>query len=183
MEKQQGRAWVIMGVSGCGKSETGLRLAQALDVRFIEGDSFHPEENVRKMSAGVPLDDDDRAGWLRALRDEIARGCAGGGSVVLACSALKRAYRDVLRSATAEVHFVHLNGQRDVIETRMRARADHYMPASLLDSQLSLLEPLHGDEPGITLDNGAPLAAIVARVLDYAGVAATHDEGSTTLAH
>jgi gluconokinase len=87
MEKQQGRAWVIMGVSGCGKSETGLRLAQALDVRFIEGDSFHPEENVRKMSAGVPLDDDDRAGWLQALRDEIARGCAGGGSVVLACSA------------------------------------------------------------------------------------------------
>lgn len=174
MEKQQGKAWIIMGVSGCGKSETGSRLAQALDIRFIEGDSFHPEENVRKMSAGIPLDDDDRAGWLHALRDEIARGCAGGGSVVLACSALKRVYRDLLRSANADVHFVHLDGEREVIETRMRARADHYMPASLLDSQLRLLEPLHADEPGITLDNSEPLPAVLARVLEYAGVPAVH---------
>jgi len=175
MEKRQGKAWVIMGVSGCGKSETGSRLAALLDVPFIEGDRFHPEANVRKMSAGVPLDDTDRAGWLQALRDEIVRGCAGGGSVVLACSALKRAYRDLLRTANADVHFVHLEGERDVIETRMRARADHYMPPSLLDSQLRSLEPLQADEPGITLDNSEPLATVVARVHEYAGAAVVQD--------
>ena len=169
MEKQQGKAWVIMGVSGCGKSETGSRLARLLDVPFIEGDKFHPEANVRKMTAGIPLDDTDRAGWLQALRDEIVRGCADGGNVVLACSALKRAYRDLLRDCDADVHFFHLQGERDVIETRMRARADHYMPASLLDSQLRLLEPLQADERGITLDNAQPLASVVARVHEYAG--------------
>jgi gluconokinase len=172
MKKQQGTAWIVMGVSGCGKSETGSRLARALAVPFIEGDVFHPPANVAKMSAGIPLTDADRAGWLAALRDEIARGCAGGGSVVLACSALKRAYRDLLRGAACEVRFVHLHGERDTIARRMSARAEHYMPTSLLDSQLLILEPLHADEAGITLDNAAPIDTILSQVRDYVGAGA-----------
>jgi gluconokinase len=170
MEKRQGRAWVIMGVSGCGKSETGSRLARLLAARFIEGNEYHPEANVRKMSAGIALDDADRAGWLQTLRDEIARSCAEGENVVLACSALKRKYRDLLRSAGGDVRFVHLKGERDVIERRMRARPGHYMPPSLLDSQLRDLEPLQADERGITLDNAEPPAMLVARVRDYSGL-------------
>jgi gluconokinase len=173
MKKRSGTAWIVMGVSGCGKSETGSRLAHALGVPFIEGDRFHPAANVAKMSAGTALTDADRAGWLATLRDEIARACADGGSVVLACSSLKRAYRDLLRGADCDVRFVHLAGDRDVIARRMRARADHYMPASLLDSQLLTLEPLHADEAGITLDNAEPIEAVLRRVHDYIGSAAT----------
>jgi gluconokinase len=173
MKKRQGTAWVVMGVSGCGKSETGSRLAAMLDVPFIEGDLFHSPANVAKMSAGQPLDDADRAGWLAALRDELSRACVGGGGVVLACSALKRVYRDLLRGADCDVRFVHLSGQRDVIAQRMSERSDHYMPTSLLDSQLRTLEPLHADEAGVTLDNAEPIAVLVDRVRDYAGIAAT----------
>lgn len=170
--KKQGTAWIVMGVSGCGKSETGSRLARSLAVPFIEGDRFHPPANVAKMSAGIPLTDEDRAGWLATLRDEIARGCVDGGSVVLACSALKRAYRDLLRGAGCDVRFVHLSGERDVIAKRMSARADHYMPTSLLDSQLQTLEPLHEDEAGITLDNAEPIDMVLNRLHAYVGVAA-----------
>jgi gluconokinase len=157
-------AWVLMGVSGCGKSEVGERLALALGAEFIEGDRFHPAGNVRKMSAGIPLTDADRAGWLEQLAGELARACASGRDVVMACSALKRAYRDRLRASGCKLRFVHLNGSRAVIAARMGARAGHYMPLSLLDSQLHDLEPLQADEDGMVLDVEASLEELVERI-------------------
>jgi gluconokinase len=145
-------AWVIMGVSGCGKSEVGKRLADALGASFIEGDRFHSDDNVRKMSAGIALTDADREGWLALLAAELARACAGGRKVVLACSALKRTYRDTLRGSGCQLRFVHLDGSRELIAARIGARAGHYMPLSLLDSQLRDLEPLEEDEKGMVLD-------------------------------
>lgn len=142
--------WVVMGVSGCGKSSVGLRLAQALDVPFMEGDDFHTLNNIAKMSAGIALTDADRADWLRALRDQIAAATAGG--VVLSCSALKRRYRDVLREGDSRLRFAHLDGSRELIAARLGARKGHYMPSSLLDSQLRDLEPLQADEAGLRLD-------------------------------
>jgi carbohydrate kinase (thermoresistant glucokinase family) len=141
-----------MGVSGCGKSEVGQRLAQALGVRFLEGDAYHSASNVAKMAAGTPLDDEDRADWLRALQAEIALAREHGEGLVLACSALKRRYRDLLRAADPGLRFAHLSGPRELIAERMQARTAHYMPASLLDSQLRDLEPLQPDESGLLLD-------------------------------
>jgi gluconokinase len=132
-----------------------------------QGDRFHSEANVRKMSAGIPLTDADREGWLARLAAELARACAGGGTVVLACSALKRAYRDSLRASGCPLRFVHLTGKRATIAARMEARAGHFMPPSLLDSQLRDLEPLQGDESGIVLDIEEPPEALVGRVLAY----------------
>jgi gluconokinase len=169
MDAESGTAWVVMGVSGCGKSEIGARLAQALGAAFIEGDRFHPDSNVRKMSAGIALTDADREGWLARLSAELGRGCAQGGTVVLACSALKRAYRDTLRASGCALRFVHLTGARATIAARMGARSGHYMPASLLDSQLRDLEPLQPDEAGVVLDIEEAPETLVARVLDYAG--------------
>ena len=154
-----------MGVSGCGKSEVGKRLAQALGAHFIEGDRFHPPQNLAKMSAGVPLTDDDRWDWLHALRAEIQRVQDAGEVPVLACSALKRAYRDVLRGKDADACFVHLHGDPALIAQRMAARTGHFMPSSLLDSQLRDLEPLQPDECGVTLDLGEPPAALIEALL------------------
>jgi carbohydrate kinase (thermoresistant glucokinase family) len=158
-----------MGVSGCGKSEVGMRLAQALGVDFIEGDRFHSTANVARMAAGIALTDADREGWLLRLRDELARACAQGRGVVLACSALKRAYRDTLRVSTSgsncALRFVHLAGAEATIAARMAARAGHFMPASLLGSQLRDLEPLQEDEEGIVLDLAAPPEVLVAQAL------------------
>jgi carbohydrate kinase (thermoresistant glucokinase family) len=154
-----------MGVSGCGKSEVGQRLAQALGVRFLEGDAYHSPSNVAKMAAGIPLDDADRADWLRALQAEIAQASANGAGVVLACSALKRRYRDVLRDGAPDLCFAHLSGPRDLIAERMLARTAHYMPASLLDSQLRDLEPLQPDERGVLLDIRKPLAVLTDDIL------------------
>ncbi|MEH6436635.1 gluconokinase [Massilia sp. DD77] len=165
--KHDGIAWVVMGVCGCGKSAVGARLAAALGVRFVEGDDFHPPANVARMSAGIALTDEDRQGWLEALRDEILR--AQGQGIVLSCSSLKRAYRDILRSA-GNVRFVHLAGARALIEARMRERPGHYMPASLLDSQLRTLEPLEPDEAGMTLGIGDDPDTLVGRIL----ASATH---------
>lgn len=162
--------WIVMGVSGCGKSDIGRRLAQALQVRFIEGDAFHPQENLAKMAAGVPLTDDDRYGWLLALRAELARAMQAGEPVVLACSALKRAYRDILRGADAgAVCFLHLDGPRELIAQRMAARSGHFMPPSLLDSQLRTLERLQPDECGLTLDLREPPARLVGEALAAMG--------------
>jgi carbohydrate kinase (thermoresistant glucokinase family) len=158
-----------MGVSGCGKSEVGMRLAQALGVDFIEGDRFHSTANVARMAAGIALTDADREGWLLRLRDELARACAQGRGVVLACSALKRAYRDTLRvsasGSNCALRFVHLAGDEATIAARMAARAGHFMPASLLGSQLRDLEPLQEDEAGIVLDLAAPPEVLVAQAL------------------
>ena len=158
------RAWVVMGVSGCGKSEIGARLAQALGLDFIEGDRFHPAANVSKMSAGIALGDADRDGWLRQLAAELGRACAAGRGVVLSCSALKRSYRDILRGSGCAPVFVHLSGARDTLAARMGARAGHFMPPSLLDSQLRDLEPLQPDEAGMVLDIEAAPAVLVDRI-------------------
>jgi gluconokinase len=142
---------VVMGVAGCGKTTVGERLAAALSWPFTEGDRFHPQSNVAKMAAGIPLTDADRWPWLRALADRI-RADDRSGSSVLACSALKRAYRDLLRTGAARVRFLHLHGDRAVLAARLAARTDHFFPAGLLDSQLATLELLGPDEDGVVVD-------------------------------
>jgi len=151
-----------MGVSGCGKSSIGEKLAAELGVPFIEGDTFHSQANVAKMSAGIPLTDDDRRDWLASLRDMLAR---REGGAVLSCSSLKRSYRDLLRSAGGDVRFAHLAGDRGLLLERVSNRPGHYMPPSLLDSQLSTLEPLQPDEAGITLDIRDSQQQLVAQIL------------------
>ncbi|GAA5231448.1 gluconokinase [Massilia kyonggiensis] len=161
----EGRRWVIMGVCGCGKSTIAAALAAAFDVAFLEGDAYHPAPNVVKMSAGVPLTDDDRAGWLQALANEIGAARERGTGVVVSCSALKRRYRDMLRQADPTLRFAHLQGPRGMIAARMQTRIGHYMPITLLDSQLRDLEPLQPDEAGITLDITQPPEALVASII------------------
>jgi gluconokinase len=161
--------WVVMGVCGCGKSEIGRRLGARLHAEFVEGDAFHSAANIAKMAAGVALDDADRADWLARLQTEIAAARERGASLVLSCSALKRRYRDLLRKADPALRFAHLHGERGVIEQRMQARAAHYMPTSLLDSQLRDLEPLAPDEAGIRLDIGATPATIIDQILQAQG--------------
>jgi gluconokinase len=156
--------WVVMGVSGCGKSAVGSLLADALGVPYVEGDDVHSQENVAKMAAGIPLDDADRAGWLAALRERIAAARVQDGGLVVSCSALKRAYRDVLRQGDPALRFVHLDGPRAVLASRLQ-RPGHFMPASLLDSQLATLQPLQADEAGMLLDIRQPLALLVEQIL------------------
>jgi carbohydrate kinase (thermoresistant glucokinase family) len=158
---------VVMGVSGCGKSSVGIALAEALGARFIDGDDLHPEANKAKMSAGIPLDDSDRWPWLdlvsKALAEEVAD--TSGGSftgTVVACSALKRAYREHILAGAPNTFFVHLDGSRKILEQRLGARAGHFMPASLLDSQLATLEPLDADEPGVVIDINQSIDRIIA---------------------
>ncbi|MRW89978.1 gluconokinase [Duganella sp. FT80W] len=154
-----------MGVSGCGKSSVGLQLAGALEVPFIEGDTYHSYANVAKMTAGVPLTDADRADWLLALHQQIRDARLKRSGLVLSCSSLKRHYRDLLRSADPELRFAHLAGPRELIAQRMAARKDHYMPPTLLDSQLATLEPLQDDEAGIVLDIAQPPQELVRQIL------------------
>lgn len=137
-----------MGVSGTGKSAVGAGLAAALGWPFAEGDAFHPAANVVKMAAGLPLGDDDRWPWLRDIAEWIGSHSAAG---VVACSALRRPYRDRLRDGGQEVRFLHLVAPVADLDRRLRARAGHFMPASLLASQLAALEPLQPDEPGADL--------------------------------
>lgn len=159
------RRWVVMGVSGCGKSEIGRRLALRLGVPFAEGDADHPPANVAKMSAGIALDDDDRRDWLLALQGRLRAAAQQGQGLVLSCSALKRRYRDVLRAGDAEVVFVHLSGAREVLAARMAARPGHFMPPALLDSQFAALEPLQPDEHGLLLDIAMAPEAMVEAIV------------------
>jgi gluconokinase len=161
---------VVMGVSGCGKSTAGAALASALGVEYAEGDAFHPPENVARMAAGTPLTDADRAGWLRTLADHLASRAPRG--IVLSCSALKRSYRDVLRGGSAALRFVWLDLPREELEARMARRTGHYMPASLLASQLATLEPPQADEAAIRVDGTQPTDTIVAEALARLGLAA-----------
>lgn len=138
-----------MGVSGCGKSAVGQRLATKLGIVFIEGDAWHSAANVAKMAAGIPLTDVDRAAWLATLREKIAAARTSGAALVLSCSALKRRYRDLLRQGDPSLFFIELDGARELIEQRMRVRLGHFMPTSLLDSQFHDLEPLQPDEQGL----------------------------------
>ncbi|MDJ0757517.1 MAG: gluconokinase [Ardenticatenaceae bacterium] len=135
------RVFVIMGVSGCGKTTVGAALAQALGVPFYDGDDFHPPENLAKMADGIPLDDDDRYPWLERLHDLIADHLARGEAAVVTCSALKKKYRDQLRRNNEGVFFVHLEGSFELIWGRMKTRPDHFMKANMLQSQFEALEP------------------------------------------
>ncbi|MFD3843907.1 gluconokinase [Streptomyces sp. NPDC058642] len=146
---------VVMGVSGTGKTTIGPLLAARLGVPYAEGDDFHPPANIAKMSAGTPLTDEDRWPWLDAIGD-WADGRAGLGGVV-SCSALKRSYRDRLRAAAPGLVFVHLAGDRALIEDRMSHRQGHFMPTALLDSQFATLQPLQEDETGVAVKvTGSP---------------------------
>jgi gluconokinase len=146
------RRIVVMGVSGCGKSTVGALLAQRLGAEFVEGDSLHPPRNVEKMAAGTPLTDADREGWLESIAARLGAARAAERSLVASCSALKRSYRDILRTSAPDLRFVYLQGDFDLLGARVAARSGHYMPASLLASQFAALEEPTGDENAITLD-------------------------------
>jgi gluconokinase len=150
-----------MGVSGSGKSTIASSLAHRLGWTFEDGDRFHPKSNVEKMSAGHPLTDEDRWPWLQAIADEIDRVCEAGGHVVMACSALKRAYRDVLVHGRDDVRIVFLDGSKTLIAERLASRKGHFMPPGLLDSQFSTLETPQADERPIRVSIDAPVEAIV----------------------
>ncbi|GGL02209.1 gluconokinase [Sphaerisporangium melleum] len=141
---------VVMGVTGSGKTTVGQALADRLGLPFADADDFHSPASVAKMTAGIPLDDDDRMPWLRAIGAWLADHAAGG--AVVSCSALKRSYRDVLRAAAPPACFVHLAGDREVVRRRVAGRPGHFMPASLVDSQYAALQPLQDDERGVVLD-------------------------------
>lgn len=156
---------VVMGVSGVGKSAVGVRLAETLGYEFAEGDAFHPQANIDKMAVGQPLDDDDRRPWLEALAVWTRERASEGRSTTLACSALKRSYRDSLRRGAAHTYFVHLVGDRDLILSRIHDR-NHFMPPELLGSQFNDLEPLEPDELGTTVDVTPPVDEIVRAVVE-----------------
>jgi gluconokinase len=150
--EEQLTALVVMGVSGSGKSTVAAAVAARAGATFLDADDFHPASNVAKMAAGTPLTDEDRGPWLVAVGDEIAQRTAAGETVVMACSALKRRYRDVLRDRGGDVCFALLDGSPDLLAERIGARAGHFMPATLLGSQLVALERLQPDESGFAVD-------------------------------
>ena len=154
-------ALVVMGVSGSGKSTIADRLAQRLGWAFEDGDRFHPVGNVAKMSAGTPLTDEDRWPWLQAIADEIDRVCQAGERAVVACSALKRAYRDILVHGRDDVRIVFLDGTQELIAARLAARKGHFMPPGLLASQFRTLEPPATGENPLTISIDAPVDTIV----------------------
>ncbi|MEN9715598.1 MAG: putative gluconokinase [Actinomycetota bacterium] len=154
---------VVMGVSGCGKTSVGEEISLTLAVQFVDGDDLHTEANKAKMGAGIPLDDEDRWPWL----DKVGQVLASPQGAVVACSALKKVYRDRIRAAAPDVVFVHLTGTRELLWERMSARQNHFMPVSLLDSQLKILEPLQADEKGVTLDISAPVHQLAAQALKF----------------
>ncbi|MFJ4348465.1 gluconokinase [Pseudomonas sp. NPDC089401] len=157
-------AIVVMGVAGCGKSCIGEAIASNSGGRLIEGDAFHPAENIRKMSAGIPLNDDDRAGWLVRLGQELQATVKAGERPILTCSALKRRYRDSLRAAMPGLGFVFLELTPAEAEKRVLARPGHFMPASLIDSQFAALEAPHGEPLTLPLDATRPIVELAAAV-------------------
>lgn len=154
-----------MGVAGVGKSSVGAALAARLSVRFVDGDDLHPVENIAKMKRGIPLTDDDRWPWLRAVGDELASAARQRDSVLIACSALRRRYRDVIVSRAPETVFVCLTAPADVVAQRMAARTGHFMPAALLDSQFAELELPNADERASLVDVSGPLDSVVAQAV------------------
>ncbi len=155
--------YVIMGVSGSGKSLVGAKLARGLDIEFVEGDGLHPPDNVKRMAAGMPLTDDDRRGWLIAIAARLREAKRAGIGLVVSCSALKRSYRDLLRSRVeADVRFVYLAGSRALLAERLAQRRGHFMPPALLESQLSILEEPSPDERAWVCDISQAPDAIVA---------------------
>ncbi|MCT9821370.1 gluconokinase [Microbacterium sp. W1N] len=154
---------VVMGVSASGKSSVAIELAALRGVAFVDADDLHPAANVAKMTAGMALDDADRWPWLDAVGGVLSSSTG----VVVACSALKRAYRDRLRAMAPGVLFVHLHGAHELLATRAAARSGHFMPPQLLRSQLVTLEPLEGDEAGMELDVDAPVTVIARTALEW----------------
>ena len=154
-----------MGVSGCGKSSVGQEIARQTGWQFIEGDDLHSDANRTKMASGIPLNDNDRWPWLDALVDAARTINSNGGSVVIACSALKKVYRDRLSRAGHDVKFIHLSGDSATILKRLQARPDHYMPPGLLDSQLATLEPPISSENACTFDITMPVEEIAHQVI------------------
>lgn len=168
----QPRHVVVMGISGSGKTTIATRLTERLGWVFAEADDFHPAANITKMTAGTPLTDQDRWPWLESMRDWMTAQAQAGRSTVVTCSALKRSYRDILTQAEGRVRFVHLLGDTDLILDRMKTRSGHFMPESLLPSQISTLEPLEPDEQGVRIENtGTPdqVTDLVINQLDLHG--------------
>lgn len=151
---------VVMGVSATGKTTIGEGIAEELGCEFIEGDELHPSANIEKMSAGIPLTDEDRWPWLQAIAELVAVRDHEGTSTVVTCSALKRSYRNVLRDA-APTFFVHLEAPFEVLQERMSHRTKHFMPPALLRSQFDILEPLEDDEAGAAVDVSPPVDEVV----------------------
>ncbi|MFC3505634.1 gluconokinase [Micromonospora krabiensis] len=168
---------VVMGVSGAGKTTVARGIGELTGLLFAEADEFHPVENVARMRAGVPLDDDARWPWLRDLATWMAARGREGRSTVLACSALRRSYRDVLRQGMPGVDFVHLDGSVEVIRDRLARRVGHYMPASLLESQLATLEPGEPDESVLVLDVASTADELVAAAVAGLGLPAVSPVG------
>ena len=161
---------VVMGVSGSGKSTVAKGLSTTLGWEFAEGDAFHSGSNVEKMKSGVPLTDEDRWPWLEAIGDWISGKEGRGESAVVTCSALRRAYRDRLRHDRPHVRFLHITAHEDVIRDRMQHRPGHYMPPSLLPSQLATVEPLEPDEPGVVITNEGSEGDVLDRALRALGL-------------
>lgn len=153
---------VVMGVSGSGKSAVGVALAERLGVRFLDGDMLHPPANVDRMARGIPLTDQERMPWLVLVGEALGQAAASGEGLVMACSALRRTYRDLIRTHAPETVFVHLDGERELLETRLRSRSGHFMPVGLLDSQLDTLELLEPDEVGLSVSIEPPVDVVVA---------------------
>jgi gluconokinase len=157
--------YVIMGVSGSGKTTIGARFARARQTAFLEGDDLHPPENLRRMAAGIPLTDEDRRPWLEAIAARLRDAQQSGADLVVACSALKRRYRDVLRTGATDIRFIFLQGSRALIAERMAERRGHFMPAALLDSQFAILEEPSPDENAWVCDIEATPQVIVADLM------------------
>jgi gluconokinase len=164
-EKEIPCALVVMGVSGSGKSTIAEKLAERLGWRYEDGDSFHPASNVAKMRAGHPLTDEDRWPWLQAIADEIDRVCKASERAVIACSALRHAYRDVLVHGRRDVRIVFLMGTQALIADRLARRKGHFMPAGLLDSQFKTLEPPEASERPVTVSIDASVETIVEDII------------------
>ncbi|WP_425518890.1 gluconokinase [Rhizobium indicum] len=159
-------AIIVMGVSGCGKSSVGEKLAEALHLAFVEGDALHPAANVEKMSKGIPLTDEDRMPWLDRIGEDIKASLEKSKGIIVSCSALKRLYRDRLRAAAGgNLFFVYLEGSRALLMKRMGERKGHFMPVSLLDSQLATLEPPTGEPGVVTVDIDDTIEGIAATAL------------------
>lgn len=172
-----GTAIVVMGVSASGKSVVGIEIARRLHLPFVDADDLHPAENVAKMSQGIPLTDDDRMPWLDLVGERLALRSTGGqvpdsaaaesSGVVVACSALKRSYRDRLRARAPRTVFVHLTGDPELLSARALARTGHFMPPALLASQLATLEPLGDDEAGVVIDVGEDVATVAEHAIEW----------------
>lgn len=155
---------VVMGVSGSGKSTIGEMLGEELGLPYKDGDDLHPQANIDKMAEGTPLNDDDRWPWLQLIGEWLVAHPGGG---IIGCSSLKRAYRDKIREFAPDTVFVHVHGERDILHSRMSERPGHFMPASLLDSQLDTLEELSEDEPGKVFSISDTPAEIVQRAATW----------------